>query len=311
MPDPISEVALSLVSSPGAYVLLIGSGVSRPAGIPTGWEVIESLIGRLAAADGQTRPTDPSSWYEQRTGHKPTYGELIESLAPLPAERSALLTSFFEPNQGERERGLKQPTAAHRAIAELVDLGVVRVVVTTNFDRLLEMALAERGINASVVSTDDDLGGLPPLTQVRCVVVKVHGDYLDTRIRNTADEVAQLDPDLSTWLQTLFSQYGVVVAGWSGDYDAGLRGVIDAAAQPQYGAYWTHRSELTPLADQLAQHRNARRIKITDADSFFTRLLESVKSVRDLLEHGPLDEEIAVATAKRHLAAPGGRDRPQ
>ena len=34
----------------------------------------------------------------------------------------------------------------HHAIAELMERGFVRIVVTTNFDRLLEHAIGERGI---------------------------------------------------------------------------------------------------------------------------------------------------------------------
>ncbi len=34
--DPASSLALSITTSPGTYALLLGSGVSRAAGIPTG-----------------------------------------------------------------------------------------------------------------------------------------------------------------------------------------------------------------------------------------------------------------------------------
>ncbi len=84
MTDAISGVALGMVTNPGAYVLLLGSGVSRAAGIPTGWEVVLSLIERLAAAERVAIPADPAEWYEQRTGRAPTYTEIIEELAPRP-----------------------------------------------------------------------------------------------------------------------------------------------------------------------------------------------------------------------------------
>lgn len=35
------------------------------------------------------------------------------------------------------------PTVAHKAIANLVKHGFIKVIVTTNFDRLLERALEE------------------------------------------------------------------------------------------------------------------------------------------------------------------------
>ena len=43
-----------------------------------------------------------------------------------------------------RERDRKTPTAAHYAIADLVRGGHVRVLITTNFDRLMENALRDQ-----------------------------------------------------------------------------------------------------------------------------------------------------------------------
>lgn len=40
MIDPLYSLALSMESNPGIYALLLGSGVSRIAGIPTGWEIV-------------------------------------------------------------------------------------------------------------------------------------------------------------------------------------------------------------------------------------------------------------------------------
>jgi NAD-dependent SIR2 family protein deacetylase len=64
---------------------------------------------------------------------------LLEALAPTVAARRDLLHRYFEPaDEDERERGAKQPTAAHRAITELVGEGRIRLILTTNFDHLIE-----------------------------------------------------------------------------------------------------------------------------------------------------------------------------
>lgn len=306
MSEAVSALALSLVANPGAYVFVVGSGLSRAAGIPTGWEIVERLIQRLAAAEGEPRQEDPAGWFAAKKGSVPSYTTLVESLAPRAAERAGLLAGFFEATDEDRRLGLKQPTRAHRAIAELVHLGVVRIIVTTNFDRLMEAAVRERGIEPTVVSSDDDLAGVPPLTLIRCLVIKAHGDYLDTRIRNTPDEVASLDPEISAYLGRIVQEYGLLIAGWSADYDAGLRGVFCASAAGRYAAHWTSRSDLSGEAAQLAADLRANIIRIRDADSFFAALVEAVKSVQSLLRHGPLGEEVAVATAKRLMGSSEG-----
>lgn len=63
--------------------------------------------------------------------------------------------------------------------------GVLRVFVTTNFDRLLERALVSRGIEPVVVSNDATLAAAPRREHSPVYIVKAHGDYLQEPIRNT------------------------------------------------------------------------------------------------------------------------------
>ncbi len=57
--DPTVSLALSMTTGPGTYALLLGSGVSRAAGIPTGWEITLDLVRKAAAAGGRTPSTTP------------------------------------------------------------------------------------------------------------------------------------------------------------------------------------------------------------------------------------------------------------
>jgi hypothetical protein len=139
--DPLLSLAFAMHETKGGYALLIGSGVSCAAGIPTGWEIVLDLISRVAALDGGTTPADPAAWYRERYGGEPDYSVLLEALAGTPAERRQLLRGYFEPTEDDRADGLKVPTAAHRAIADLARRGHLRVLLTTNFDRLLEQAM--------------------------------------------------------------------------------------------------------------------------------------------------------------------------
>ena len=162
MIEPILSLAFGVHSIKGAYALLLGSGVSRSAGIPTGWEVVLDLIRKVARLSGQDCEPDPAAWYKAAFGAEPGYSSLLDQLAGSPSERSRLLRTYFEPSAEEREQGLKLPTAAHKAIAELVAAEYVRVIVTTNFDRLVEQALEAIGISPTVISTPDAVDGRPP-----------------------------------------------------------------------------------------------------------------------------------------------------
>ena len=100
-----------------------------------------------------------------------------------------MLRGYFELSADDHEEGTKRPTATHRAIAALAAKGFIRVILTTNFDRLIETALNDAGVAPAVLTTPDQLQGALPLIHTRCCVVKLHGDYLDTRIRNTQAEL--------------------------------------------------------------------------------------------------------------------------
>lgn len=133
------------------------------------------------------------------------------------------------------------PTEAHRAIARLCAEGHVRVVLTTNFDRLLESALEAEGVSPMVIDTPDAVEGAPPLQHSGCTVVKINGDYLDTRIKNTPEELEEYDARTVKLLGRIFEEYGLVVCGWSGTYDTALVDALKRAGGRRYMAYWVSR----------------------------------------------------------------------
>src|SRR3990167_3484193 len=108
--EPLLKLSVSLHSNPGVYALLLGSGVSRAAGIPTGWEVVLDLIQKVAKLHNEDTGPEPEQWYNQKFKEPPDYVKLLEQLAATPSERTALLRPYFEPNGRDREEGLKTPT---------------------------------------------------------------------------------------------------------------------------------------------------------------------------------------------------------
>jgi SIR2-like domain len=183
--DVLTQLSFALFENNGVFAVLLGSGLSRAAEIPTGWEITLDLIRRVALAQGIAEQPDWAKWYHETTGQEPNYSTLLEELAGSPDERRAILHRYIEPTQEDREEGRKIPTAAHRAIAELVRRGYIRVIVTTNFDRLLESALREIGVEPTIVASVDALSGAEPIAHSACYIFKLHGDYKDARILNT------------------------------------------------------------------------------------------------------------------------------
>jgi hypothetical protein len=64
--EPFDALALSLHHSPGIYALLVGSGLSHAAGIPTGWEITLDLISPLGALDGISESDNWEAWFRNK-----------------------------------------------------------------------------------------------------------------------------------------------------------------------------------------------------------------------------------------------------
>lgn len=90
------------------------------------------------------------------------------------------------------------PGAAHRAIAQLAKRGLIRVILTTNFDRLMERALEEAGAPPQVVASPQGVAGMTPPQHTGVTVIKLHGDYADLEMRNTIDELNTYPAELDT-----------------------------------------------------------------------------------------------------------------
>lgn len=191
MSDPLAPaimLATSMHAQPGVYALLLGSGVSTGAGIPTGWQIATDLARQVATQQEPDVINSPGFreevWWRDRFGEELSYSFLLEQLGQTQAMRQSLVAQFIEPTDDDRSQGLKLPSKAHVAIAELVKRGAVTVIITTNFDRLTEQALQAAGVSPQVISRPDAVAGMIPLSHAPATVIKLHGDYEDQQSLN-------------------------------------------------------------------------------------------------------------------------------
>lgn len=295
--EPIHSLAFSMQAQPKLYALLLGSGISRAANVPTGWDVVLDLIGKLAAMVGE-EPKDPYQWYWTHHGAEPDYSELLERIAPAPADRQQLQRQYWEGNSADA----RAPTKAHRAIADLAKEGFIKVIVTTNFDRLMENALREVGVEPMILRSPDDIAGMTPLEHTECCVLKLHGDYMDERVRNTKAELSQYPKVVNDLLDRIFDEYGLLICGWSGDWDIALSEAIRRTPSRRYTTYWAAYGDLGDTAKHIVDTKGAKVIAIESADRFFGDLFSLVQSLKGHSNPHPLSVQATVAQCKRFLA---------
>jgi len=299
--DIIIKLAFTMYSSPGVYALLLGSGISRDAGIPTGWEITLDLIRKISATE-KMEPKNFIKWYQERYNELPDYTKLLKKLTITPADRANLLRSYFEPTTEEKEENLKVPTSAHKCIAILVKYGYIRIILTTNFDRLLEKALSEQGITPTVISTEDEIKGAMPFVHNDCTIIKLHGDYMDTRIKNTPEELAKYSNKVNKYLDRIFDDFGLIICGWSAEYDIALRNALYRRKNRRFSTYWTVKGKLCEDAIRLSNYLKTEQILIESANKFFTQLLEKVEALKDIEKPHSLTLPLAIATTKKYLS---------
>jgi hypothetical protein len=295
-------LAFALRATPGGYAVLLGAGASLAAGMPSAWDVQKELIEKIAAAERAGEVEDPFAWYQGRFGKPATYDDLLATLTATPMERQALLRDYFEPTDAEREVGTKMPTITHQAVARLAKAGLVRIILTTNFDRLIETALHEEGVEPTVVAHPDDITGLAPLHTIKCLVVHVHGDYLNpTSMLNTPDELDKYQPQVDKLLDHILDDYGLIIAGWSAQWDVALRNAVARCTTRRFASYWIDPGTLKPAAEQLRTQRAATFVQ-SDADTFFGQVADAAQALADVNRPHPVSVAVAVAGAKHALA---------
>jgi hypothetical protein len=307
--DPALLMAHAVHTTPGVYAVLLGSGASSSAGIPTGWAITLDLVRRLAHLEGEDADADPEAWYQKRFGQSPDYSYLLNRLGGTQAERQAIIRGYIDPTDEERQQGLKIPRNAHRALAHLASGGHVRIILTTNFDRLIEQAFIEAGVDFDVIAGVDALTGARPVGQAPTLVVKLHGDYRDARILNTESELAAYPKEIDALLDRILDEQGLIVSGWSATWDPALRSALLRQANRRYTTYWATRGDMTPEAAELANARGAVVLGGLDSDTVFTQLADRLDALNEMSRPHPLTTAMAIAELKLYLPDPTKRLR--
>lgn len=103
-------------------------------------------------------------------------------------------------------------------------------------------------------------------------------------------------------LDRVFDEYGLVVCGWSGEYDTALIDALRRARSRRYTTYWASYGGPSQTERELAEFLRGRVIETRGADAFFRDLSEKVQALEDYGGHHPMTAPLAVAAAKRYLA---------
>ena len=282
MPIDINQIiplSYNLADGKKKYVLFCGAGVSKDAGTPTGWDILlETLRHIRAQEDGKSKEyTDKEmEAYYEKNFKDSTYSEIIESLFPSREEQREFLEKLFEN---------KAPGRAHKLIAEWVKAGLIRFIITTNFDSSIEHSLDDAGLRGkySVITDGAQVLRSKPWNLVEnCRIYKVHGTIEQGVIKNTKKDLEKLDTDLEKDLLDLIERHGVIVLGYAGNKDD--KAVMDCFHRRRfkgYTLYWTvYDNQINDNVKELVERQDGRFIHIQSASDFLEEVLNRVEIAR-------------------------------
>lgn len=302
--EKLTTLAFSMYSNKGAYALLLGSGISRSAHIPSGWEVEEKLIQKLGASQGIIDSDDWHQWYKDKYQQSASYSSLLGEIVKTPTERVQLMKSFFEPTDEEKEIGWKTPTKAHLAIARCAKKGYIRVILTTNFDRLLEKAFELEGVTPQVISHEGAISQATPIVHSKIpTIIKINGDYIDCQFRNTAEELDEYPEQMKLYLHRIFEEYGLVTCGWSGEWDKGLIEIINGATHSRYNSFFAYIGEAKNSIMSLSRDRMGELMPIKSADNLFSELYEQITALEKYDANANMSHEMMLIRVKKYMSS--------
>lgn len=240
---------------------LLGAGASAAAGLPTAGQIVDDLLLRLYAdAFGLVRQsldaTDPAvaarirAHFDGANGMPPAgsdeeYSAAFEAAMPDPQTRAAYLRALL---------GGRRPCYGQRVLGAAVAAGHADLVITTNFDELVETAVADAraaaagaaGASLLTVAALDSAGrasaaaahdGWP-------LLVKLHGDFREAPLKNLAAELRAQDESLRRAVVDSSRRFGLAVAGYSGRDASVMEMLEEASREPgawPAGLWWLTR----------------------------------------------------------------------
>jgi len=296
--NPIVKLIANALPGDKKYILFAGAGISKDAGAPTTWDLMLKTAGLLYVADNPGKEINSSvdleKWFAESKYAQMEYSELMELIYSKNPDQQ----DFLKKCLNNHEIG-----DSHKGIAELARRGIIRAIITTNFDHYIEKALKERGLEVQVISTDEDLKNAEPLIQCKSIrIYKPHGNLGCGKLKNTPKDLESLSQLMEKELIRVMSEHGVIVLGYSGR-DKGIQRIFEKRNYNYYPLFWVDPERPEETMEKILKKNNYIYIQCTGAGRFineFIKLSEKINDIAPLIGTGPtiIDLENAINNSK-------------
>ena len=310
----MSEFISHYIQNASQMIWFLGAGASRTAGMPTASDITWDLKRRYYCLQENQ---DIRSHDLNNKAVKARIQTYFDSKG-FPALWSAEEYSFYFELTFGKDYAAQQKYLAtklssqnvsmnigHRALAALIDLGLTRMVFTTNFDEVLGAAfsiVAEKNLTA--YHLEGSYAALEALNAEHFpIYCKLHGDFRYQSIKNLAADLRDNDKQIEKCFLAASNRFGMVVSGYSGrdtNVMAMFRSALEQSNPFPQGLFWTTTS-LSTVSDEVrdlvayAKDKNVKSeiIETGTFDIMLSKIWKQVPSRSD-----KLDTKVRTAEAK-------------
>jgi tetratricopeptide (TPR) repeat protein len=208
--------------SENGLVIFCGAGVSMvaPTCLPSWWQMNEQVVlalsRQIAPFCGEERAADLAQQINSRRDNQRFPPEFQAEI--ISNHYGATYFKVLECLDGN------EPNAVHLAIAKLAMSGHIRAIVTSNFDRLIEVAFRKLDVPLDVHYQASHFEKLAnefeesSLRQSRCQLLKLHGSVDDhyTLVDTLAQRMRGFSPAICSCLRHLLRNHYWLFMGYSG-----------------------------------------------------------------------------------------------
>lgn len=248
-----SEFISTVADRPAQFAWLLGAGASRTAGLPTATDIIWDLKRRFYKLE-ENRDVSPQDIQVEAVRYR--IQQFMEARG-LPAmwaddEYTAYFEKIFGDDHDRQRRYLKAIlsedkvtlSVGNRVLGAMMVAGFSRAVFTTNFDSVLEKAVAEvGGASLQAYSLEGTAVALRAFQNEEFpFYCKLHGDFRYESLKNLSSDLATQNANLSAAFVASAGRFGLIVAGYSGRDASVMSLLLKALESPNpfpHGVFWT------------------------------------------------------------------------
>ena len=229
---------------------LLGAGASISSGILSGGQMVWDFKRNLYCASKNIRTSNFPDMSKKNAQDE--IQRFFDGQAGNPSLWSSEEYSFYfercYPARKDRELYIQnkvrdvKPSLGYLCLGELIIHEKIGVVSTTNFDDLVLAGIHSIRPDLSVKTISSALknstgffvnDGFPN-------IIKLHGDYLYDKLKNTDKELQKLETEISGIFRDAVKSGGLIVLGYAGN-DNSVMSVLEelvSSGQIRYGVFW-------------------------------------------------------------------------